>query len=303
MDLRGSTYPFGRAEQFPKIRFYAFALHAMSLADAPLGHDVPYPDQYDASLLFPIERAANRAALGVSAPLPFVGDDVWNAYELSWLDARGKPQVAIGRFTVPADTPRIVESKSFKLYLNSLNQTRLPDAAAYAERVERDVSAAAGGPVRLTLIPPDGFRQARISELEGELLDGQDIEIRHYTPAPELLRCETGAPIVEETLRSDLLKSNCPVTNQPDWGSVQIRYRGPKLDRAALLAYIVSFRQHAEFHEHCVERIFMDVMAACQPQALSVYARYTRRGGLDINPWRATPGMPAPDLTMRTARQ
>jgi 7-cyano-7-deazaguanine reductase len=277
----------------------------MSLANAPLGHDVAYPDHYDATLLFPIERAENRALLGIApgSPLPFIGDDVWNAYELSWLNARGKPQVALGRFTIPADTPRIIESKSFKLYLNSLNQTRLPDAAAYVERVERDTSAAAGGPVRFELTLPGAFDQARIASLSGETLDDLDIDIAAYTPMPALLRCEPRAAVVEETLTSDLLKSNCPVTGQPDWGSVQIRYRGPKLDRAALLAYIVSFREHAEFHEHCVERMFVDLMAACAPSQLSVCARYTRRGGLDINPWRATPGWETAPADTRTARQ
>ncbi|ANN71392.1 NADPH-dependent 7-cyano-7-deazaguanine reductase QueF [Bordetella bronchialis] len=275
----------------------------MNLDQAPLGHDIAYPGQYDPGLLFPVPRADNRAAIGIGASLPFQGCDIWNAYELSWLNPRGKPQVAIGRFIVPADTPCIIESKSFKLYLNSLNQTPLPDAAAYIERVERDLGAVAGGPVRLQLIPPHAFHQERIANLAGATLDDLDIETDAYTPAPQLLRCEPGARVVEESLTSDLLKSNCPVTGQPDWGSVQIGYRGPKLDRAALLAYIVSFREHAEFHEHCVERIFTDVMAACRPQALSVYARYTRRGGLDINPWRATPGWPAPPMDLRTARQ
>jgi 7-cyano-7-deazaguanine reductase len=275
----------------------------MSLANAPLGHDVAYPDHYDAGLLFPIDRAENRAALGIGAQLPFAGSDVWNAYELSWLDARGKPRVAVGRFTFPADTPRIIESKSFKLYLNSLNQTRLPDAAAYLDRVERDVGAAAGGPVRLELILPQRFNDERIADLSGASLDDLDIDVDAYEPAPQLLRCEPGADVVEETLKSDLLKSNCPVTGQPDWGSVQIHYRGPRIDRKALLAYIVSFRLHAGFHEHCVERIFTDLMAACRPTHLSVFARYTRRGGLDINPWRATPGWVVPSVELRTARQ
>jgi 7-cyano-7-deazaguanine reductase len=274
----------------------------MSLADAPLGHEVAYPDQYDAGLLFPVGRAENRAALGIEQTLPFQGVDLWNAYELSWLDLRGKPNVAIGTFAVPAGTPNIIESKSLKLYLNSLNQTRLPDAAAYAARLRQDLSTAAGGPVSVQLTLPDDFSLARISEPAGVCLDDMDVEISTYTPAPELLKCLPDAKVVEETLMSRLLKSNCPVTGQPDWGSVQIHYRGPQIDRAALLAYIVSFRQHAEFHEHCAERMFSDIMAACKPAALSVYARYTRRGGLDINPWRATPGEPPP-LDMRTARQ
>lgn len=275
----------------------------MSLADAPLGHDVPYPDSYDPALLFPLDRAANRAALGMDgASLPFRGVDIWNAYELSWLNPRGKPQVAMATFTVPADTPNIIESKSFKLYLNSLNQTRLPDAAAYAQRLTRDLSAAAGGPVGVNLILPDQFDRLRIAELPGENLDELDVEIGAYTPSPRLLRCLPGAAVVEETLSSRLLKSNCPVTGQPDWGSVQLRYRGAQIDRKALLAYIVSFRQHAEFHEHCVERLFMDVMQACGPSQLAVYARYTRRGGLDINPWRGTVGWDAPE-DVRMARQ
>ncbi|AOB30686.1 NADPH-dependent 7-cyano-7-deazaguanine reductase [Bordetella sp. H567] len=277
----------------------------MNLEDAPLGHDTAYPSHYDAGLLFPIDRGANRATIGVGTPLPFHGADVWNAYELSWLNPRGKPQIAIGRITVPADTPCIIESKSFKLYLNSLNQTRLPDAAAYAALVERDLSAAAGGPVRVELILPDRFGQERVADLPGQTLDDLDIAVDAYTPAPGLLRRASGADAgeVEETLTSSLLKSNCPVTGQPDWGSVQIRYRGPRLDRAALLAYIVSFREHAEFHEHCVERIFTDLMSACHPSSLSVYARYTRRGGLDINPWRATPDGQGPPVDPRTARQ
>jgi 7-cyano-7-deazaguanine reductase len=274
----------------------------MSLANAPLGHEVAYPDQYDPGLLFPVGRAENRAALGISHVLPFEGIDIWNAYELSWLDPRGKPKVALGTFAVPAATPNIIESKSLKLYLNSLNQTRLPDAAAYAARLQQDLSAAAGGPVTVHLTLPDDFSRARINEPAGECLDDLDIEINAYTPAPEVLKCVPDATVVEETLMSRLLKSNCPVTGQPDWGSVQIHYRGPKIDRAALLAYIISFRQHAEFHEHCAERMFSDIMAACSPTALSVYARYTRRGGLDINPWRATPGEPGP-IDIRTARQ
>lgn len=274
----------------------------MSLADAPLGHDVPYPDHYDPALLFPIDRGANRATLGLGSRLPFEGVDIWNAYELSWLDLRGKPQVALATFTVPADSPRIIESKSFKLYLNSLNQTRLPDAEAYRQRLVNDLGTAAGCPVGVDLILPDRFGELRIAELPGISLDEQDVEITAYTPSPRLLRCVPGAAAVEETLVSRLLKSNCPVTGQPDWGSVQIRYRGRQIDRAGLLAYIVSFRQHADFHEHCVERIFMDVMQTCQPEQLAVYARYTRRGGLDINPWRATAGQQPPADT-RIARQ
>ncbi|OZI72288.1 NADPH-dependent 7-cyano-7-deazaguanine reductase QueF [Bordetella genomosp. 12] len=280
----------------------------MPLTDAPLGHSVAYPSKYDASLLFPIPRAENRAALGLNSlpalpgtALPFHGTDIWNAYELSWLDPKGKPRIAMASFRVPADSPNIIESKSFKLYLNSFNQTRLANAQALRERLETDLSAAAGAAIEMDFILPQRFDTLRIVELDGITLDKLDVDIDRYDPAPELLRCAAGE-IVEETLVSRLLKSNCPVTGQPDWGSVQIAYRGRPIDRAALLKYIISFRQHAEFHEHCVERIFCDLMRACQPEQLAVYARYTRRGGLDINPWRSNGAGPAP-ADVRTARQ
>ncbi|MFQ1064201.1 NADPH-dependent 7-cyano-7-deazaguanine reductase QueF [Bordetella trematum] len=280
----------------------------MPLSHAPLGHHVAYPSEYDASLLFPIPRAENRAGLGLSGlpsvagqALPFRGVDIWTAYELSWLDAKGKPRVAMASFAIPADSPFIIESKSFKLYLNSFNQTRLPNAHALRERLQQDLSEAAGATIAMDFMLPQHFSGQAIGELAGFNLDKQDIEIDRYQPAPELLACLPGDE-VEETLVSQLLKSNCPVTGQPDWGSVQIRYRGRPIDRAALLKYIVSFRQHTEFHEHCVERMFCDLMRACQPSELTVYARYTRRGGLDINPWRSN-RQDAPPANLRTARQ
>lgn len=273
----------------------------MSLENAPLGQHVAYPSQYDVSLLFPIARALNRASLNLSSPLPFAGVDIWNAYELSWLDAKGKPQVGMATFSVPADSPNIIESKSFKLYLNSFNQTRLDGAAQLVDYLNRDLSTAAGADVGVDVILPTRFSQLNIGELEGEYIDDLDIDVDSYTPDASLLHCTDAEP-VSETLVSRLLKSNCPVTGQPDWASVQIQYEGKPLDRAALLRYIVSFRNHAEFHEHCVERIFTDIMSTCQPNRLTVYARYTRRGGLDINPWRSNMGEPAPD-DLRTARQ
>jgi len=271
----------------------------MSLSDAPLGHSVAYPAQYDPALLFPIARAQNRATLP-GAPA-FHGADIWTAYELSWLNAKGKPRVAMAVFTVPADSPCLIESKSFKLYLNSFNQTRLDNAQALRERLEQDLSAATGAPVALEMFLPQHFARQQIAELDGIDLDKLDVAIDTYQPAPELLRCLEGAE-VEETLCSRLLKSNCPVTGQPDWGSVQIRYRGRPIDREALLKYIVSYREHSGFHEHCVERIYADVMHACAPAELTVYARYTRRGGLDINPWRSNVAAPA-IAQARTARQ
>jgi len=277
------------------------------LTNAPLGQRVSYADTYDPALLFPIARINARQALDLSGALPFIGADVWNAYELSWLDERGKPQVALARFVIPADSPAIIESKSFKLYLNSYSQTRLADARTLSDRLVADLSRAAGAQVSVTLIPADAFAAQPLRELSGVCLDAQDIDIATYTPAPELLRVlpQTAASRaeVEETLMSRLLRSNCPVTGQPDWGCVQIAYRGAPIDHAGLLRYIVSLRLHTGFHEDCVERLFCELMRRCQPRALRVYARYTRRGGLDINPWRATPGMVAPDVISRTARQ
>lgn len=267
------------------------------VAGSQLGREVAYPRHFDAGLLYPIPRTLGREGLGIDAgALPFIGSDRWHAYELSWLDARGKPQAATATFEVPADSPRLVESKSFKLYLNSCNGTRFANAEALRVQVEADLSAAAGAPVSMTFgLPP---MQANA----GEDIDALDIEIDHYGPPDASLLAADAADIVEQTLASALLKSNCPVTGQPDWADVAITYRGPRIDRAGLLRYLVSFRDHAEFHEQCVERIFIDLIARCRPQWLSVQARYTRRGGLDINPWRATPGL-APPAPSRSERQ
>ncbi|KAF1715637.1 NADPH-dependent 7-cyano-7-deazaguanine reductase QueF [Pseudoxanthomonas yeongjuensis] len=271
--------------------------------DSSLGHEVAYPSQYDAGLLFPIPRAAGRAEIGIadgapgSSPgqaLPFIGHDRWHAYEIGWLDARGKPRVATATFTVPCASPNLVESKSLKLYLNSLNAERFNSEEAVRERIAVDLSARAGADVAVAFgLPP--MAEARSGQASsGESIDLLDIDIDDYGPPnPDHLSADP-AQVVEESLTSQLLKSNCPVTGQPDWASVVILYRGPRLDRAGLLRYLVSFRDHAGFHEQCVERMFHDLMARCRPQALSVEARYTRRGGLDINPWRATEGFPPP---------
>ncbi len=270
---------------------------------SPLGKPVAYCAQYDPSLLFPMARANKREEIGVQGTLPFFGVDIWNAYEVSWLNLRGKPQVAIATFTVPADSPNIVESKSFKLYLNSFNQTRLADPAALVSLLQSDLSAAFGASVHVRLTLPDAFATLDMGELEGLLLDRLDIEVNEYRPDPALLRSNRDDAMVEETLVSHLLKSNCLVTGQPDWGSVQIHYVGPQIDQEGLLQYLIGFRNHNEFHEQCVERIFMDILRHCHPQKLAVYARYTRRGGLDINPWRSnfTTGQRPPNL--RGARQ
>lgn len=270
---------------------------------SPLGKTSAYQSQYAPELLFPIPRLQKREEIGLgTGTLPFFGVDIWNAYELSWLNMRGKPQVAIATITAPADSPNIVESKSFKLYLNSFNQTRLAGTDALAELLRQDLSAAFGALVHVTITTPDAFGSLAMGELEGSLLDRLDVEIDQYVPSPELLSAnQTEAP-VEETLVSHLLKSNCLVTGQPDWGTVQIRYVGPQIDQEGLLKYLIGFREHNEFHEQCVERIFMDVLRQCKPTKLAVYARYTRRGGLDINPWRANFSTGKPS-NLRTARQ
>ncbi len=273
-----------------------------------LGRASAYADQYDASLLFPLPRAPKRAEIGIAGEPPFFGADLWTAYELSWLNPRGKPQVAIAHITVPCETPNIVESKSLKLYLNSFNGTRFASLDEVRARIRQDVSEAAwrgvstAGTVGVRLVTPDLFAQERVHEQDGLLLDRLDIECTRYQPAPELLKANHDEAPVTETLVSHLLKSNCLVTGQPDWGSVQIAYSGAQIDQEGLLQYIVSFRGHNEFHEQCVERIFMDVWQRCRPIKLAVYARYTRRGGLDINPLRTSHPQPMP-ANVRTARQ
>ena len=280
----------------------AFTLLMNTPDQSPLGKSSAYQSQYAPELLFPIARQQKRDELGLSGTLPFFGVDIWNAYELSWLNMRGKPQVAIATVTAPADSPNIIESKSFKLYLNSFNQTRLAGPDALLALLRDDLSNGFGAPVHVTLSHPEDFGSIKMGELEGTLLDRLDIEVDAYSPAPQLLKANHEDAPVEETLVSHLLKSNCLVTGQPDWGTVQIRYVGPQIDQEGLLKYLIGFREHNEFHEQCVERIFMDVLRQCQPSKLAVYARYTRRGGLDINPWRANFSTGKPG-NLRGARQ
>ncbi|WP_374337761.1 NADPH-dependent 7-cyano-7-deazaguanine reductase QueF [Leeia sp.] len=273
---------------------------------SPLGKAVSYRDQYAPELLFPIPRLGKRQEIGIEGRLPFMGADLWTAYELSWLNRKGKPQVALATIIVPADSPNLIESKSFKLYLNSYNQTQLSGSDELQTRLVQDLSAAAGASVSVRLHLPDTFTTQRMHEQQGILLDTLDIEVDRYQPDPQLLRldeqAETGAAPVEETLVSHLLKSNCLVTGQPDWGSVQIHYVGPQINHESVLRYLIGFRQHNEFHEQCVERIYMDISRQCHPLKLTVYARYTRRGGLDINPFRTNVPQALPD-NVRTARQ
>ena len=269
---------------------------------SPLGQPTEYRATYAPELLYPIPRQLKRDELGITGgSLPFVGEDIWNAYEVSWLNTKGKPHVALATFHVPADSPNLIESKSFKLYLNSFNQTAFTDATAVQRVLLGDLSAAAGANVLVKIEEFSGRPRPSAGYPTGVLLDSLDIACDRYQPAPELLSAGD-APVVEETLYSHLLKSNCLVTGQPDWAMVVIHYRGRPIERAGLLRYIVSFRNHNEFHEQCVERIFCDITRQCAPETLSVYARYTRRGGLDINPFRSSVESTAPD-NMREIRQ
>ena len=254
----------------------------------PLGKTSAYISEYDPALLCPFPRQLKRDEIGVVAELPFAGSDLWNAYELSWLNSKGLPQVAMARFSFACESPFLIESKSFKLYLNSFNQTHFNSWDELSQRLRDDLSAASGAAVEVELMSLAKADHLLVP-LPGVCLDDRDIEIANYQLQPEGL-CANPKDPVSEILHSHLLKSNCLVTNQPDWGSLLIEYKGPRIDRESLLRYLVSFRQHNEFHEQCVERIFVDLQRYCQPQQLSVQAWYTRRGGLDINPFRTNCG-------------
>lgn len=276
---------------------------AEQLNNSPLGKVTDYISRYEPGLLYPIARSQSRQNLPSS--ITYHGVDVWTAYELSWLNTRGLPQVAAVEFQIPANSDNIVESKSFKLYLNSLNQTRFASSEAVSEVLERDLSAAVAAPVSVDLFTLSTARERLAADftsaLGAETLDTQDIDIDSYQPQPDYLQ-QLPEKTVEVSLCSDLLKTNCPVTGQPDWASVWIAYRGQPIDRAGLLRYLVSFRQHQDFHEHCVERIYCDLLQRCAPESLTVYARYTRRGGLDINPFRSTDPEASPPV-LRLWRQ
>ena len=269
------------------------------LHNSQLGKKTKGSADYSADLLFPVPRADKRKLLGINDKLPFQGVDIWHAYEVSWLNDKGKPQIALAEFTIPCNSQNLIESKSFKLYLNSFNLAKFPSVNVIEETITRDISAALGKPAKVKLILPHTFANLQLQELTGNNIDDYDITIDTYQPDATLLY--TTPSKVTETLVSNLLKSNCPMTDQPDWGSVQIHYSGNKIDAEGLLRYIISFRKYNEFHEQCVERIFTDIMQRCKPEKLSVFACYTRRGGLDINPFRAN--FSASPETVRTAFQ
>ena len=251
---------------------------------SPLGEKSSYPATYSPDLLHSIPREENRRLLGLTAELPFQGEDIWNAYELTWLDRIGKPRVATAEFRAPADSPKFIESKSMKLYLNSHSMTRYAGSDEIAKTIAADLSRVAGGPVKVHL--KSLADAGKLSELPGSCIDDSEIDCEQKDVDPLLLRC-VGDGAVSEELHSHLLRSLCPVTDQPDMGSLLIRYKGRQIDPNSLLRYVVSYRNHNDFHESCVERIFIDIMKQCEPNTLTVYARYNRRGGIDINPFRS----------------
>ncbi len=272
----------------------------------PLGKQSAYIDSYDPTLLFPISRAESWKAVNIKREtLPFYGEDVWNGYEISWLNDKGIPQVAMAEFRLPATSPFLIESKSFKLYLNSYNQTRFANKKNVEQRMARDLSAAAGGAVKVTIL---GLNHTFPAELKAVCIDDLDISMDKYELDPSVLQLATGGDgepegvIFEGVLVSHLLKSNCPVTGQPDWGSIYIEYKGAHIDEESLLTYVVSLRTHQDFHEQCVERTFWDIWTRCKPESLTVYARYVRRGGLDINPMRSS-DKAKQAINFRTIRQ
>jgi 7-cyano-7-deazaguanine reductase len=269
-------------------------------SDTQLGRETRYSDQYDASLLGPIPRSKARDEESVDATA-FIGIDLWTAFEISWLNTEGLPQVAIGEFIFPCTSDAIIESKSFKLYLNSFNQSHFPSMQALSEVMRTDLSVASGSVVDVTLYQIGEYNGMKpIAEPDAVCLDQRPVATDVYQPDAGFLQADSQVE-ADETLCSHLLRTNCPVTDQPDWASVYITYKGAQIDRDGLLKYLVSFRQHQDFHEQCVEKIFSDIMARCIPTELSVYARYMRRGGLDINPYRSTLHQMPPDY--RQVRQ
>jgi len=257
------------------------------MSKIPLGKPTDYPAEYSPQVLFAVPRIEARKALGLGAELPFHGEDVWNAWELTWLEPSGKPIVATAVISVPADSLNIFESKSLKLYLNSLAMSRYASSDEIAAIISRDLSGITGSEVGISILPANDSSTAQIASLPGDCIDDLELQIDVNTGVDAATLRNAGDGSIEEELHSHLLRSNCPVTHQPDMGSVLVRYRGPAIDRESLLRYIVSFRKQHDFHEACVERMFLDIKARCRPEKLTVYARYNRRGGLDINPFRS----------------
>jgi|TARA_B110000977_G_C10965629_1_gene450289 7-cyano-7-deazaguanine reductase len=273
-----------------------------SLSTGPLGLSGDYAEGYSVELLHPMPRAEGRKAVGLDtgseSELAHLGKDLWTGYEFSWLDTKGKPVVAGLKIEVDCATTNIVESKSMKLYLNGFAQAQFADAGIVSARLNQDLSTAFAGDVVVDLIPIDELA-GQWASMRGQCLDGLDIQVTNYQRAPELLgQMSSGSHVVTEHLYTHLFRSLCPVTAQPDWATVTVSYTGNAIDHAGLLGYLISYRCHQAFHETTVERIYADIMGACQPTFLSVNGRFQRRGGLDINPFRSSEACPVPDARM-----
>lgn len=275
----------------------------MVMSEIPLGKQTQYPESYDPGLLFPVSRASNRSGIGITEGLPFGGFDHWRAYEMSWLSENGMPVVATADILVPCDSPFLIESKSMKLYFNSLNQHRFTSDEKVAVCIADDLSAAAGAPVSVQLHRLGSEDSSHtIEPTQVQLLDNIVIADPIFTPDASLLICNKAVK-AGGTFVSHLFRSNCPITAQPDWGSIFVTYEGPEIDRESLLRYIVSYRQHEGFHEHCVEQIFQDLVRHCAPTSLNVSINFLRRGGLEINPVRSLNKSMAMAVLPRLLRQ
>jgi len=272
------------------------------MTDNPLGSQTEHPKQYQPDVLYPIPRWASRSLLDIDKKIQMYGLDHWQAYELSWLNTKGKPQVALGEFYFNSDSENIVESKSLKLYLNSLNQERYENRDVVKSLVEQDLSAVSRSEVKVVIHPLDEIEDETIGARAGRCIDHIDVELVCQQPEAELLSM-VAADADDEVLYSDLFRSNCPVTGQPDWASIELRYTGKKIDESSLLQYLISFREHQGYHEECAERIFRDIMLTCQPRELRVGMNFLRRGGLDINVYRSTAPVTSDSVNSRLIRQ
>lgn len=271
---------------------------------AVLGRQVENPKVYSPSLLEPIARRDTRADLPMdSQDLPFFGTDFWNAYEFSWLNLAGMPQAVMLEISVPCDSPNLIESKSLKLYLGSFYQTPFADNQDIIRTIESDLSVTTRAPVMVKMVPLDKSGRGLLVETPGVLLDKTEVKVQHYTPNPDCLLVDGAAAPIQESLCSHLLRTICPVTGQPDWATVVVRYKGAPISHTGLLRYIISYREYSGFHEHCIEKIYLDLMARCNPQQLTVCGYYTRRGGLDINPVRTNCEGPGTLINVRYVRQ
>ena len=253
----------------------------------PADNQTEYPTTYTPSLLEPIARQVQRQALGVAhGSLPFEGKDLWRAYEFTWLNDKGKPEVAVADFLIAGESTNLIESKSLKLYLGSFANTVFSRRDEVIQRLESDLTKTVQAPVGVRLVNSTEIQGEGVGQFDGILLDELDIDIVDYQCNPDLLDLESSM-IIQENLHTHLFRSLCPLTGQPDFASIQVNYKGRGISHAGLLRYLISYREHSEFAEQVAERIFVDIMKQCGPERLGVAARYTRRGGIEINAYRS----------------